>query len=442
MTSAKEKRFHLAWFTHFGQNGWNETLGSAPEPWTGELHLDLARSMERACFDYLLIEDTLSIPSVHGGSNAAYLKHAIMAPKHDPAPLAAILGHCTRNLGIVVTLSTTFYPPFMLARLAATLDHLCGGRFGWNIVTSTEDAAARNFGMREMPPRELRYDMADEYVELVTKLLDSWEPDAVVRDHATGTYADASKVHPVNFEGEYFRSEGPLNTVRSPQGRPAFIQAGGSPRGRAFAGKHADSIIATTNSIEGMKVYRDDVRAHAERQGRDPDSIKVLFLIAPVVADTLEEARTLYERVLATPEFTERALAAFGSFVHIDFSQFDLDQPLPPLSTNGEQGALNKFTQTGLGQPKHDKTLRQLVRESGTSSSLELVGTPDHVAELMGDAMAAVGGDGFLITKPWGGLTRNYIASITDGLVPALQRRGLTRTAYTTDTLRETLLEF
>ncbi|MGI4943996.1 MAG: LLM class flavin-dependent oxidoreductase, partial [Janthinobacterium lividum] len=227
-----------------------------------------------------------------------------------------------------------------------------------------------------------------------------------------------------------------------PQGRPAFIQAGGSPRGREFAGKHADSIIATTNGIAGMKAYRDDVRAHAERQGRDPDSIKVLFLIAPVVADTMEEARTQYERVLATPQFTERALAAFGSFVHIDFSRYDLDQPLPPLTTNGEQGALDKFTQTGIGQPPHNKTLRQLVRESGTSSSLELVGTPDHVAELMGAAMEEVGGDGYLITHPHGGLSRSYIISITDGLVPALQRRGLARTVYGRSTLRDTLLEF
>ncbi len=437
-----DRRFHLGWFVHFGAQSWNEPLGSAPEPWDGNLHLDLARAMERACFDYMLIEDTLSIPSAYGGSNAYYLKHGVMAPKHDPAPLAAILGHQTKHLGIVITLSTTFYPPFMLARLAATLDHLTGGRFGWNIVTSTEDAAARNFGMTEMPPRALRYDMADEYVELVIKLLDSWEPDAVVRDHATDTYVDASKVHAVHHEGRFYRSEGPLNTVRSPQGRPAFIQAGGSPRGREFAGRHADSIIATTNGIAGMKAYRDDVRAHAERQGRDPDSIKVLFLIAPVVADTMEEARTLYERVLATPQFTERTLAAFGSFVHIDFSQFDLDQPLPPLTTNAEQGALDKFTQTGIGQPEHDKTLRQLVRESGTSSSLELVGTPDHVADLMGEAMEAVGGDGYLITHPFGGLTRHYVLGITEGLVPALQRRGLARTAYSTDTLRETLLEF
>ena len=432
-----DKRFHLGWFTYFGQNAWSDPLGSAPEPWTGDLHLDLARSMERACFDYMLVEDTLSIPAVHGGSNAAYLKYGIMAPKHDPAPLAALMGSVTQRLGIVITLSTMAYPPFMLARLASTLDHLSRGRFGWNIVTSTEDAAARNFGRTEMPPRALRYDMADEYVELVTKLFESWEPDAVVRDVASETYADAGKIRPVHFEGRWFRSEGPLNTVRCPQGRPAYIQAGGSPRGKQFAAKHADSIIATTNGHAGMKAYRDDVRRHAEAQGRDPDSIKVLFLIAPVVGETMEAAREQYERVLASPGFTERTLALFGSFVDIDFSQYDLDEPLPPLTTNAEQGALDKFCQHGSG-----KTLRQLVRDSGTSSSLELVGTPDHVAELMGEAMEAVGGDGFLITTPWHRLSRSYIASITDGLVPALQRRGLTRTVYTKATLRETLLEF
>ncbi len=431
------KRFHLGWFTYFGQNAWSDPLGSAPEPWTGELHMDLARAMERACFDYMLVEDTLSIPAVHGGSNAAYLKYGIMAPKHDPAPLAAIMGSVTQRLGIVITLSTMAYPPFMLARLASTLDHLSRGRFGWNIVTSTEDAAARNFGRAEMPPRALRYDMADEYVDLVTKLLESWEPDAVIRDHASETYADAGKVRPVDFEGRWFRSAGPLNTVRCPQGRPAYIQAGGSPRGKQFAAKHADSIIATTNGVEGMIAYRDDVRRHAEAQGRDPDGIKVLFLIAPVVAETMDAAREQYERVLASPGFTERTLALFGSFVDIDFSRYELDQPLPPLTTNAEQGALDKFCQPGSG-----KTLRQLVRDSGAGSTLELVGTPDHVAELMGEAMRAVGGDGFLITTPYHRLSRSYIASITDGLVPALQRRGLTRAAYSKATLRETLLEF
>jgi FMN-dependent oxidoreductase (nitrilotriacetate monooxygenase family) len=438
----QDKRFHLGWFTYFGQNAWNDPLGAAPDPWTGDLHLDLARAMERACFDYMLIEDTLSIPSAFKHSMETYLKHGIMVPKHDPVPLTAILGSVTRNLGLVTTLSTMAYPPFMLARLISTLDHLTRGRFGWNIVTSAEDAAAQNMGLPEMPPRQLRYDMADEYVDLVEKLIGTWEPDAVIRDTATDTYADASKVHTLNFEGRWYRSRGPLNTVRCPQGRPAFIQAGGSPRGRRFAAVHADSIIASTTGSAGMKNYRDDVRKLAGDAGRDPDDIKVLSLIAPVVAETRDQAKEQYERALSSPGHAERVLALFSSFTDIDFSRFDLDAPLPPLTTNAEQGALDKFCQTRPGDPPSPKTLRQLVRDSGTTGALELVGTPDDVADMMGDAMASVGGDGFLIATPFHRLTRVYIASITDGLVPALQRRGLTRTAYTTTTLRQTLNEF
>jgi FMN-dependent oxidoreductase (nitrilotriacetate monooxygenase family) len=266
------RRFHLGWFTYFGQNAWNEPLGAGPEPWDGSLHLDLVRALERACFDYLLLEDTLSIPEVHKGSMATYLKHGIMVPKHDPAPLAAVLGTATRHLGLVTTLSTMAYPPFMLARLAATIDHLTHGRFGWNIVTGTEDAAALNFGMDGLPPRGERYDRADEYVRLVRKLFESWEPDAVVRDFARATYADPAKVHVLDFEGRYFRCRGPLNTAPSPQGRPTYVQAGGSPRGRQFAASHADSIIATTNGAHGMKAYRDDIRARAAALGRASSS--------------------------------------------------------------------------------------------------------------------------------------------------------------------------
>ncbi|HEY1412148.1 MAG TPA: NtaA/DmoA family FMN-dependent monooxygenase, partial [Rhodopila sp.] len=318
----QDKRFHLGWFTYFGQNAWNDPLGSAPDPWTGELHLDLARAMERACFDYLLIEDTLSVPSAFKHSMETYLKHGIMVPKHDPVPLTAILGAATRNLGLVTTLSTMAYPPFMLARLISTMDHLTRGRFGWNIVTSAENAAAQNMGLTEIAPRHLRYDMADEYVDLVEKLINTWEPDAVIRDAATGTYADPSKVHTLNFEGRWYRSRGPLNTVRCPQGRPAFIQAGGSPRGRRFAAAHADSIIAATTGIAGMKEYRDDVRRLAVEAGRNPDEIKVLSLIAPIVAETRSQAQEQYEAALSSPAYVERALALFASFTDIDFSQY------------------------------------------------------------------------------------------------------------------------
>jgi FMN-dependent oxidoreductase (nitrilotriacetate monooxygenase family) len=431
------KRFHLGWFTPFGTTGWNDPISHSEEPWDGQFYVDMAKALERACFDLIMLEDSLCISEVHGGSMETYLRHGLMAPKNDPAPLAALIGAATKHLGVVSTLSTLAYAPFALARLAATLDHISHGRFGWNIVTTAAEASAHNFGLKELPPRQQRYDMADEYVALVRALFDSWEPGAVVRDHATNTYADYRKVHAINFEGKYFSCKGPLNTVRCPQGRPAFLQAGGSPRGRRFAATHADCIVAFADGIAGMKAYRNDVRALAASAGRDPDTIKVLFLIAPVLGATMQEALDRDEREYGSDAFVEGALALFGSLTDIDFSGYDLDAELPTMTTNGEQGVLDKFGQWGSG-----KTLRQLARDSGTSTSIRLVGTPDSVADEMGAVMEEVGGDGFLIITPLMRVTRRYIGEVTEGLVPALQRRGLVRTEYTRTTLRETLLEF
>jgi FMN-dependent oxidoreductase (nitrilotriacetate monooxygenase family) len=429
---------HLAWFTNFTVDEWNAPFASGGSPWTGEFYVDMAKAMERACFDYIMLEDTLMLSEAYGGSTDAYLKTATMAPKHDPAPLAALIGAATSRMGVVATLSTLGYPPFLLARLCATIDHISRGRFGWNIVTSGENAAAQNFGLDELPPREVRYDMADEYLDLVCRLFDTWDPDAVVIDRERNTYARAGSVRPIDFQGKFFKCRGPLNTVRSPQGRPTFVQAGGSPRGREFAARHADSIIAVANGIEGMKWYRDDVRHRAAKAGRNPDDIKVLFLVAPILGETEAAAHERAERELTSEAHVERALALYSSITDIDFAEFDLDKPLPgKLTTNGEQGSLDKFQQFGSG-----KTLRQLVREGGNSTSIELVGTPDQVAERMGEVMEIVGGDGFLIKAPFHRVSRHYIAEVCDGLVPALQRRGLARTEYTKTTLRETLREF
>ena len=432
------KKFHLGWFMNFTPDEWNQPFANGGEPWNGKFFIDFARALERACFDYIMIEDTLMVSDAYGGSFETYLKHAMMAPKHDPSPLAAIMSAATSKLGVVATMSTTFYPPFMLARLCSTLDSIADGRFGWNIVTSGEDGSAQNFGMDKLTEHDLRYDIADEYLDLVCQLWDSWDPDAVVRDRATGTYADFKKVRAIDFVGKYFKCRGPLNTVRSPQGRPTFVQAGGSPKGRDFAAKHADSIIAVANGVEGMKAYRDDVRARMERHGRNPDNCKVLFVIGPVVGETEAEARHKQARLNDSPHFIEMALAGISSVTDIDFSQFELDEPLPELETNGERGSLDKFAQWGSG-----KTLRQLIFDAGgVADSIELVGTPDQVAEQMGEVMEEVGGDGFLMTAPGMRVSRRYIAEITEGLIPALQRRGLTRTAYTHDHLRDNLRDF
>ena len=199
-----------------------------------------------------------------------------------------------------------------------------------------------------------------------------------------------------------------------------------------------NSIVAVANGVEGMKAYRDDVRAKAVEAGRNPDDIKVLFLIAPTLGDTHEEAWARHNRRINSDLYLKKSLALYGSFTEVDFSPYDLDKPLPEkLTTNGEQGSLDKFQQWGSG-----KTLRQLTIEGGNSSSLELVGTPDEVADQMGEAMAAVGGDGFLITAPTHRVSRRYVIEICEGLIPALQKRGLSRTAYTKSMLRDTLREF
>lgn len=432
------KRFHLGWFMNFAVSEWNHPFGAGGRPWDGNFYIDMAKAMERACFDYIMLEDTLMISEAYGHSTEAYLKHAIMGPKADPAPMAALIGANTKHLGVVATMSTMAYPPFMLARLCSTLDSISGGRFGWNIVTSGENLAAQNFGMDELPPRQDRYDMADEYVELCKQLWGSWDQDAVVLDRETGTYADFTKVRPIDFVGKYYKCRGPLNCVPGPQGRPTFVQAGGSPRGRQFAAMTADSIIAPSSGVDGIKAYRDDVRARALAGGRDPDEIKVLFVIAPVLGETEAEAHAKFARISAHPDYIEKVLASISSITDIDFSQFDLDAELPHLTTNGEQGSLDAFAQWGSG-----KTLRQICMEQVSRGIDGLVGTPDQVADRLGEIMEEVGGDGFLITRPFTTtISRQYILEICEGLVPALQRRGLTRAEYTKSTLRETLREF
>ena len=271
---------------------------------------------------------------------------------------------------------------------------------------------------------------------MVNQLFSSWEPGAVLLDRETETYADWTKVKPINFEGQYFKVRGPLNTAPSPQGRPTYVQAGGSDKGRDFAAKHADSIIATANGPKAMKEFRDDVRQRAVKFGRNPDDIKVLYLFSPVLGATEQEAWMVNERGMAQQRFAERRLSMISGITDIDFSKFDMDEPLPvDLTTNGELTSLKKFAQLGSGKP-----LRQLVKEA-KSGSVDAVGTPDQVAAIMG-AVMAVGGDGFLMRNPFHHSTRRYIYEVTDGLVPALQRRGLVRTEYTKPTLRETLLEF
>jgi FMN-dependent oxidoreductase (nitrilotriacetate monooxygenase family) len=429
-------KFHLAWFLNFVTDDWDGTWGDGGKDWSGDFYVEMARDLERACFDYVILEDKLMVSTAYGGTMEADLRNAVN-PKHDPVPLAVLMANATSRLGVVPTMSTSFYPPFLLARLASTIDHLTRGRFGWNIVTSAEDRSAQNFGMDKLYEHDERYAMANEYLELVTQLWDSWDSDAIVLDRDKGTYADATRVRTVDFVGKYYKSRGPLNTAPPPQGHPVLCQAGASPPGRQFAARFADTIVATASSPESMKAFRADIRERLAAEGRDPDSCKVLFLISPIVGDTVEEAKAKKLRWMSDPRSIEYVLTTMASITEIDFSTFDLDAPIPPVTTNGERGFLEAFVRRADG-----KTLRQAVIDDGMGSSNEFVGTPATVADLMTEYMEYAGGDGYLITTPERRLNRRYVTEITDGLIPELKRRGRVRTEYEHAQFRDNLLSF
>lgn len=432
--------FHLGWFLQ------GSSVQAWGEPWTGhigqtwmvpDLFMDMARSLERACFDYLLLEDSSYVGESYQGSTDIYLKSGIAVPRQDPSVVAALMTAVTSRIGIVPTFGTYAYPPYLLARLVATLDQVSQGRIGWNAVTGSSDFAAMNFGMKGMPEHDLRYDMADEYMEVVGRLWDSWEPGALIADRASGVLVDTSKVHAVNHEGEFYKTRGPLNSGPCPQGRPVIAQAGGSPRGRQFAAQHADTIVAHTKGVAAMKAYRDDVRARMAAAGRDPETCKVLYLVSPIIGQTEAEAQDRrQERIARARQLIPQRLAHLGKVTNIDFGKFDLDQPLGQLRTNGHQQTLDQFTAKAPG-----KTLRELMEDYNTTElSVELVGTPDTIAARMAEVMDEVGGDGFLFSLP--NVSRRVLAEVEDGLVPALQARGLTRTGYAHSQFRDNLLEF
>jgi FMN-dependent oxidoreductase (nitrilotriacetate monooxygenase family) len=428
--------FHLAWFLSqgFGPKTWRGAWpGTDVDRWMmPDLFQDLARGLDRSCFDYVIIEDSSMVPYTYQGSHDTYLQYAASTPKLDPAALVPYLAQVTKHVGLIPTLSVTEYPPFLMARLVNTLDHLTEGRVGWNCVTSSNDGAAQNYGHLQQPPHDERYDLADEFTDLVTKLWDAWEPDAVVLDRDRPMFADGKKVHPVYHEGKYFRCRGPLNAPRSPQGRPPICQAGGSPRGQVFAAKWADTIITDAGSVEGMKAYRANVRKNAIAAGRDPDSIKVLFLAYPLVDTTMEAAQERRRLMRADADrHLQAQLSTMSRLTNIDFSKFDPDEPLPELFTNGHQSSLAKW----IG-----KTPREVAVSQSAKMGIDFTGTSDHVAGMMQEIMEEVGGDGFLFFN--GTFDRRYLMEVFDGLVPELQRRGLTRKAYAHKHFRDNLLEF
>jgi FMN-dependent oxidoreductase (nitrilotriacetate monooxygenase family) len=431
-------KFHLGWFLGPGITiqGWNEPGYSPGYDWTKpDIFVDAARALERACFDVFILEDSSAVPYAYQGKMDFYLKNAVMTPKFDPVMVTPYLIQATKHIGLAPTLTSTFYPPWLLARSLSTLDHYSSGRIAWNIVTATSDAAAQNYGLDKQIDHDLRYDMADEFVDCVSQLWDAWEPDAVVMDEASNTFVDPAKVKVVNFEGRFYKTRGPLNVPRSPQGRPVFIAPGGSPRGRKFAGRNAEIVLAGGESVADMKGYRDDVMAHARELGRDTSKIKTMFTCVPtVVRSPSDVADTKDQLAKARAHHFERGLAAISFLSGLDFSKFDPDKPMGEFTTNGMQTLLRTFKNAGP-----TATLREVVTKPSGQGFTNFVGTADQIAGQMQESMEEIGGDGFLVT---GHLKPKYIQSITDELVPALWKRQLTRREYGAAHFRDNMTAF
>jgi FMN-dependent oxidoreductase (nitrilotriacetate monooxygenase family) len=434
--------FHLAWFLQ------GSSIQAWRQPWTGNiseewmqptLFVDLVRAMERACFDYLLIEDSIYVGQNWRNSREIFLRNGMSVPRQEPSVVATLLAAATTRLGIVPTLSTFAYHPYLAARILGTLDQVSNGRAGWNMVTGSSDLSAMNFGMDALPNHDIRYDMAEEYVEIVKRLFASWEPGAIVADRKSGVLIDHTKVHTIDYKGKYYSSRGPLNSGPAPQGGPVIAQAGGSEKGKAFAARHADTVVAHPKGIDAMKKYRDDVQREMAIAGRDPKSCKVLFLISPIVAETKEEARAKADqRAVVSEKNIEAKLAQFGWSTNLDLSDIDLDTPVAQLelSTNGHQSSLAQFLRRAGNRSLRDA----IIHYTSNGGTIDLVGDPDSVAGQMAEAMQEIGGDGFLINLP--DVSRRSVATITDGLVPALQQRKATRRAYAHEHLRDNLMEF
>lgn len=434
--------FHLGWFLGdgFGIHPWYQ-------PWAGNngrdwmkprIYTDLACSLERAGFDLLFIEDTSMIEDSYKGSMETALKYGLMAPKNDPMPLVPLIAAATQHLGIVSTMSTIQYPPFLGARLMTTLDHLTEGRVGVNVVTSVTHRVAQNFGLDAHMAHADRYAMAMEWMDVVAALWDSWEPGAVLMDQEEPRYVDHTKVHTVDHEGEYFKVRGPLNTIPGPQGRPVVAQAGNSVPGRELAAKHADTMLALARTPQAMKDLRADMDERLVRWGRKPSDLKILFMMTPYLGDTQDEAQAKWQRVQDlrfTPDAIEEKLwgMSYASGGEIDYSKFDLDGPVPTKVGNGETTSAKAWI-----EGTENLTLRDVVT-GPNKYGMEFIGTPDSIASQMGEVMDEADGDGFLVYAP---MTRLSISQVTDGLCPELRRRGLIRSSYDGETFRENLLAF
>ncbi|MCW2885730.1 MAG: monooxygenase [Streptosporangiaceae bacterium] len=388
---------------------------------------ELARTAERGLLDSIFFADGLAIWHRIGGNVSGGL---------EPLTLLSAIAVVTEHIGLISTASTTFNEPFHLARKFASLDHISGGRAGWNIVTSGSEEEAANFNLDEHLEHGLRYERAAEFVEVTNKLWDSWADDAVVLDRTAGVYADTAKVRRIEHVGRHFKVRGPLNVQRIPQGRPLLVQAGSSEDGKEFAARYAEAIFTAQQTLSDGQAFYKDVKTRAERYGRRPVNLKILPGICPIIGSTEAEARRL-EDELTGLQVIDYGLAQLSSMLNTDLSGYPLDGPLPDVlpTEDDVNGNKSRFTLVSELARRDRLTIRQIIaRLGGGRGHRVFAGTPEQIADQLEEWFREGAADGFNVMPP---ILPTGLEDFVDHVVPILQRRGLFRTEYTGRTLRE-----
>ncbi|NCL73372.1 Nitrilotriacetate monooxygenase component A [Rhodococcus sp. YH1] len=366
----------------------------------------------------------IRVPLSHGTQASATI---------DPTLVASSLVNVTEKLGLAITKSTTYFHPYEVARIFGTLDHLSRGRVGWNVVTSLNQAEARNFGIEDHLGHDERYERAHEFLEVAFKLWGSWDRDALVQDKATGVFADPDKVRTVDHAGEWFTTRGPLTVPHSPQSRPVIIQAGSSSVGKDFAARWAEAIFEIDPTREGRKAYYDDVKSRASDFGRNPDDIKIFPSFVPFVGETESIAREkqAFHNELADPI---SGLITLSVHTDHDFSQYDLDAPIEDIAVPGTQGLFDVARRLSV---EDNLTLRDIGKLYAQGVLLpQFVGTPSQIADQIEEGFHGGEADGYILSAAQAPGTFD---DFVDLVVPELQRRDLFRTDYTGNTLRDHL---
>lgn len=388
-----------------------------------------AQTLERGRFDAFFMADHLSVLNMPMDA----LKRSATVTSFEPMTLLPALAMVTDRLGLIATGSTTYDEPYHVARRFASLDHISGGRAGWNVVTTSNPDASRNFGRDEHLEHALRYRRAREFFDVVTGLWDSWDDDAFLRDQETGIFFDPAKLHVLGHKGEYFDVRGPLNIARPVQGWPVIVQAGASDAGRQLAAETAEAVFAPAANLEAGRAYYADVKGRMEKAGRDPDQMKILPGCMVVVGDSLDEAKEK-RALLDSKVHFDSAIASLSISLGHDASKFDPDGPLPEIP---ESNASKSGRERAIALAKRENlTVRQLAQRLGGYSGLCILGTPERIADEMEEWLETRGSDGFNLMFPY---LPEGLDDFVDRVVPVLQRRGLFRREYEGATLRENL---